>query len=284
MIPEARLPSGAFVFGCIGISHDQEVRSRLGVHHLPRGADEVARPLVLREQAEVADDQAIRRKAQPSPQRGELWSVFGHSRPKPGHVDAVGNAGNPFRCPRLAGGELLTGIRRTRHNAVGRGLDDALDHAKKLQPGTVRRQESMVHHLAGQAALIVEDQRHPPRARQRPANRGAFMQVPVHHVDGLPKTARQHHSGEQRVQQQLAPVRADARACLTAGRRQAHHAQPLRRGAARIGKNCDGVTLRLKRLGLLQDSHVTPVVREEPRRGDHGNVQAHARTLARSVR
>ena len=41
--------------------------------------------------------------------------------------------------------------------------------------------------------------------------------------------------------------------------------------------------MRLQGAGLLQDPHVTPVVREESRRRNHGDVQAHRRCLARSA-
>ena len=74
-------------------------------------------------------------------------------------------------------------------------------------------------------------------------------------------------------------------ACLTHARqpRCPAHIYAGRRITRRVGEDCDLMSHLSQCQGLFEDSHVTPIVREECRWADLDYVQAHPRTAGAAV-
>jgi len=92
------------------------------------------------------------------------------------------------------------------------GIGQAVDELLQISPWPVQnavwRQEAVVHHLAGEAALKVEYQRHAPQAAEEEANQGALVEMSVDDVRLSPQSPGQGTDGEEDIESEFVEGRA----------------------------------------------------------------------------
>ncbi len=133
----------------------------------------------------------------------------------------------------------------------------------------------MIQHLGRQAALIIEDQRRASdRAHHAPDQR-ALVQVRVNDVGLQPPRRAQRRPRQQRIKRHLVPRRADFVVGVPRRGPRADDIQFRQIAPFVVRHNRDAMPALLQHAHLFQDTHVTAVIPEERRGGDHQNVVSH---------
>jgi hypothetical protein len=94
-------------------------------------------------------------------------------------VDLRGRAGE-------VSDQELSSMLRTDNNGVWQLIDILLKPQHWSAQDAICRQKSVVHHLSGEAALEVEDQRYTPQSAQRVADQCTLMEMGMDDVWPLP--------------------------------------------------------------------------------------------------
>ncbi|MFN8515237.1 MAG: hypothetical protein U0232_26300 [Thermomicrobiales bacterium] len=142
----------------------------------------------------------------------------------------------------------------------------------------VAPQEAVIHHLGGEAALIVEDERAAQESGERTADQRAFVQMGVDEVGAEGERGADGARGERDIEVELVARGADDGALDAGEAEAAPDGQAVDRVAVVVGADDDPMAARLQAAGLFEDPNVTPIVGEEGRWCDHQDAQLPARS------
>ena len=134
---------------------------------------------------------------------------------------------------------------------------------------TVSFKESMIDHLAGQAALEIEHYGQAEDATQRQPDQRAFVKMRVDDIKAAGGQEPQCFQAKQHVKNNLVAARPHLPIPSPGDRHRAPDLQTWSVSATVVGRDGDNVTKVLKGPRFLQDAHMASVVREETRRGYH---------------
>jgi len=133
----------------------------------------------------------------------------------------------------------------------------------------------VVEHFARETALVIEHQSRAMHASQQPADEHALVQVGVDDVDGPRREAGEGGCEQGRVEHELAPVGADARAAAVEPGRDADDRKAWGILSAGVRYNGNVTAMLLEGLGFLENADVAAVVRKEARRRDLDDMTTH---------
>ena len=253
-------------------THDQERHRVIPSSQLRRSLEQLRNALVICQQAEIDDELVFWRNAQRGALRGaRFWSEAG--RGEEIEVDAIGQGENAMFAVETAR-EQLRAVDGAGDNGIGQ-LDDALfQPPPPIVAGCIGLDEAVIHHLGGQTALEIEDQRHAQQPRQHAADERALVQVSMDQVgtpaQGFPQRPRR----EQHIESDFVPRGADFVIGAPGRGRRAHDIEAGPIAPHVVGGDAHLHSLSQERLRFFQNAHMAAVVQEKGRGRDHQNAFA----------
>lgn len=148
-------------------------------------------------------------------------------------------------------------------DGIGQVVYELLQISPWPLQNTVWRQEAVVHHLTGEAALKVEYQRHAPQATEEEANQGALVEMSVDDVRLSPHSPGQGPDGEEDIEGEFVEGRAYLVPVTPGDAGCAYDAEPFDIFTVAIGAHSGSMAEPLQRKDLVEDSDVAAVVGKE---------------------
>ncbi len=262
----------------VGVAHNQEVDVGAAGDQHAGGVDQHIGALVGGQEADVGDDAAAGGDAELGPQLIALGGPCGRVvvGAEALGVDAVGHGMQALGGDRAVAAQQGGRVMGRGQHRVGAPVDEALQAGEGHIEGAGLADEAVVEHLAGHAALIVEDERGIEQLLEGQADRRGLVGVGVNDIGAQLEGDAQGAPAEADVQVELVARRAHHGAFDPGDIPRAADVEPGHLVAIMVGDEDEPMAAALHGPRLFPDPHVVAVVREEARRGEHEHSVGHA--------